>query len=290
MGGLGNQMFQFAAGFATSKKLNTKLFLDLSWFNQSLNQNNITSRKFELDKFELGDFILYDLNILKWVENKENKLKYVLNHLLGRSIHKVTEKHIEYTEITGNKKKHLYLEGYWQSHKYFLGNEHEIKSLFLKPVDYFNNENRTIADRMRSKNSIAIHIRRGDYVRNIHANSFHGLCSMDYYLNAIDYLVKNNYANPNSELFIFSDEIEWVKNNLKVDYNTYYVNHNSSEQAHLDLLLMSQCEHHILANSSFSWWGAYLSTSKGKKIAPKSWYAGSSKDTSFMFPEAWIRL
>ena len=130
-------------------------------------------------------------------------------------------------------------------------------------------------------------MRRGDYVSNKKTNSMHGVCSLDYYRNAIKTILKR-VENP--VFFVFSDDIAWVKNNLVIDAPNVFIDHNSCMESYNDMRLMSLCQHHIIANSSFSWWGAWLGTNSNKiVIAPKQWFA-HTKSTDDLIPVAWLKL
>ncbi len=136
--------------------------------------------------------------------------------------------------------------------------------------------------------AVAVHIRRGDYVSNPVTAAVHGACGMDYYregLSRLDQVVTRPH------LYVFSDDIPWVRENLKTSHPVTYVDHNSADEPCEDLRLMSACKHFVIANSSFSWWGAWLSAFPGKRVvAPKRWFATDSKDSRDQVPDSWIRI
>jgi hypothetical protein len=135
--------------------------------------------------------------------------------------------------------------------------------------------------------SVSLHIRRGDFVSNRKTNEIHGVLPLEYYYEAIR-LITNQVRNP--EFFIFSDDIPWVRENLLVPKKVNFVEHPTSNRDYEDLILMSNCKHHIIANSSFSWWGAWLSQNPVKRvIAPREWYR-IVIDTRDLLPEEWIKL
>jgi hypothetical protein len=132
-----------------------------------------------------------------------------------------------------------------------------------------------------------MHVRRGDYASNPKTGATHGLCSLDYYEEAIRY-ISERVEQP--IFFIFSDDINWVKCNLKVDFPCQYVDHNKSMESFNDMRLMSLCQHHIIANSSFSWWGAWLNPGQKKiVIAPRRWFLNSN-NVEDLYPASWVRL
>jgi hypothetical protein len=179
-----------------------------------------------------------------------------------------------------------YLTGYWQSEKYFSSVEAEIRKdfTFNKPLIDRNLE---LSAKMATCGSISLHIRRGDYVSDAQTSAILGVCPLDYYRNAVAY-VADRVANP--QFFVFSDDIEWARENLGLDHPSEYIDHNRGAESYCDMQLMSKCRHHIIANSSFSWWGAWLNPHADKiVVAPKRWFAGSL-DSTDLVPQTWTRL
>jgi hypothetical protein len=145
-----------------------------------------------------------------------------------------------------------------------------------------------LLEEIRSRCAVAVHVRRGDYVRNARTNEFHGLCTPEYYQAAAKYVV-DRIDEPT--FLVFSDEPEWVQANLKLGRPTIYVTHDGNCAPHHDMWLMSQCSHHIIANSSFSWWGAWLCRNEKKMVvAPKRWFRDPKVNTSDLIPECWITI
>jgi hypothetical protein len=167
---------------------------------------------------------------------------------------------------------------------YFKNIETIIKNDFIFNQNIID-KNKDLVSKIESCNSISLHVRRGDYVQNKITNQFHGLCSLKYYNNAIHYI---EMKIKNIEIFVFSDDISWCKENLKYNLPIHFMDTND---AHSDLYLMTKCKHNIIANSSFSWWGAWLNTNKEKiVIAPKQWFADQSVITQDIIPAQWIKL
>jgi hypothetical protein len=181
----------------------------------------------------------------------------------------------------------VYLEGYWQSENYFKTIENAIKSEFTLKEDP-DPQNALLSEKILGSNSVSIHIRRGDYVHNPVTFDYHGVCSLEYYHSAIDTIAKK-ISNPH--FYIFSDDSLWVKQNLGINYPHTYVTHNQGLKDYMDLWLMKLCRHHIIANSSFSWWGAWLCSNPGKiVIAPKQWFNNPDVNTDDLIPNTWLRL
>src|SRR5262245_48269614 len=141
---------------------------------------------------------------------------------------------------------------------------------------------------MRRVPSVSLHVRRGDYVRDPALNRIHGTCSLEYYADAIDYVAQRV---PGARFFVFSDDLRWVEHNLPIRHPVEYVRHNTGQQGHEDIRLMSHCQHHIIANSGFSWWGAWLDPRPEKIVcAPARWFADDRYDTRDVIPASWVKL
>jgi hypothetical protein len=285
IGGLGNQMFQYATGRAVSHRLGVPLKIDTrGLLGYQLHQG------FQLDRlFNCQGYVAtYDelTSVLGW-QSSELAQRVLKRPMLSglRSKNFMVEPSFNYwsgiNQLNGDK----YLYGYWQSEKYFS----EFADLIRKDFTFklpLTLENAEVSGKISQSNAVSLHVRRGDYVTNS-KNSFIGICSIDYYQAAIRYLSKR-ISNP--IFFVFSDDIDWVRQNLSIQYEKYFIEHNQAEKSHFDMQLMSLCQHNIIANSSFSWWGAWLNENPNKMvIVPKQWFA-SGKDDSDLIPSSWIRL
>ncbi len=177
------------------------------------------------------------------------------------------------------------LSGNRQSENYFKDIEKEIRADFTLKEKLSENAEK-IKNEIEKSHSVAIHVRRGDYASNPKTRAKHGLCSPDYYAKAVAYI---STRVPSAKFFVFSDDIEWVKKNIPLPLSTTYVSGSNISECE-ELVLMSMCKHDIIANSTFSWWGAWLNQNKEKiVIAPKIWFA-SGIDENNLIPESWIRL
>jgi hypothetical protein len=178
-----------------------------------------------------------------------------------------------------------YLDGYWQSHRYFERISNLLHDEFKLKEDSVEH-NYGLECEIKDSTSIGVHIRRGDYVTNIKSAKYHGICSMDYYNDSFEYMSKI-ISNP--KYFIFSDDINWAINNIKINYPIRFISTNM-KIPHYDLSLLSLCKHQIIANSSFSWWAAWLNKNLNKiVIAPKKWFT-KDKDANDLCPTNWIKL
>ena len=265
-GGLGNQLFQYAFGRSLSADLNTELSFDLSYYDN------------EISKYSKHS--IYALNLFNIKENID-----IIN--FSNEMDNATSKHICYNDASFNEltsfpslnnfdKLQLpaYYDGFWQSEKYFKHNENIIRNeLELKiPI---NGENKAIAEDILDHNSVALHVRRGDYQDLPHF----GMCDTDYYNKSIIFIEKQ-VKNP--KFYIFSDDHQWVKKNIHIPHSTH-VTHNDFDKGYEDLRLMSLCQHFIIANSTFSWWGAWLSKNDDKIVTiPKPWFISRLPSTRYI--------
>jgi len=286
IGGLGNQMFQFAAARSLALKRGTTLSLDISGFaGYGLHQG------FELKRiFDCAAEIATakDVrNILGW--QYSTFVRRVLSHprfAMFRRNGFVVEPHFQYWQELSNVVPECYLVGYWQSEKYFADVAEQIRLDFTFQIP-MNVLNATLAQKISSVNAVSLHVRRGDYVNNPKTTATHGLCSLDYYSDAIQHISQHV---PQPYFFVFSDDIAWAKDNLPIEFPHQYVEHNHAGESYNDMRLMSLCRHHIIANSSFSWWGAWLNQSTDKiVVAPRRWFA-SETSTQDLIPRDWQRI
>jgi hypothetical protein len=291
-GGLGNQLFQFAAGYALSQHHKVELKLDLYTYSRH------KYRRFELENLKIPFSIATRSEIHHFTGN--NPLKRFLNKRENylRCPLVFSQPHYHYFENFLSLPADLYLSGYWQSEKYFLAVKDQIQK-FYQAKTQLDHNNAALSDQFSQVNSVAVHVRRGDYTSATYSGFFGGI-SDTYYTEAIQ-RIKEKTDNP--VFFIFSDNIEWCKNNLDVQ-NARYIDHNRGADSYKDLILMSQAKHNIIANSTFSWWAAWLnSNTKKMVIAPKQWfrkdyyevpdlpvYASRLYNTNDLIPSVWTRL
>lgn len=287
-GGLGNQMFQYAFACALEDKFNADIFFDFSFFEDIKLHDNFTTRVFELDVFNLS-FKPAGKEELDKVKrpNIESKVKKNLAKFFPQKygINYIREKNAYvFDENLLNSPYFFYYEGYFQNEKYFK----HLRAALLKKFSLkvpLDERNQAVLDKILETSSTSIHIRRGDYVNLESTSKIHGICSLEYYGKAIEYVAKR-VKNPH--FFLFSDDIEWVIKNLKPAYPFTVVDFNQGK-GWFDLNLMKHCKHNITANSSFSWWGAWLNENPEKiVIAPKKWTLQKQKCNAV--PREWISL
>ncbi len=284
-GGLGNQMFQYAFGRATAKRVGADLKLELSDPTLVIHNGFELARIFNI---QANESIQADMQAVLGVYRCcliRNAVKATGLSKILRSPY-IEEPCFNFSPEMLDIADNSYINGYWQSEKYFLEIEDEIRSDFAFKLP-MSQENAGIAEIIGQTNSVSLHVRRNDFANNSRIKSIHGLCSLEYYQAAIRYIAER-VERP--KFFIFSDDVAWVKSNLKIDFPCEYVDHNQGKESYNDMRLMSLCKHQIIANSSFSWWGAWLNPSKSKMVlAPSRWFA-KPMDTSDLIPPQWVRL
>ena len=287
-GGLGNQMFQYANARALAARKGVDFLIDASAYQwKNTHQGSEITHIFDLPA---GLATKHDLArvIGPWMSPALCRLFYSRPFVGKLQKQWVSEPHFQYWDGLEQCPNDSYLFGYWQSEKYFSDLQTLIRQDFrFRP--FVDAQNIEMAAQIQGvKSAVSMHIRRGDFVKNPKAYAYHGVCPPDYYLRALNFLREQGQA---SELFIFSDDLEWVKFNIDLqDYKTHYVDHNRGANSYQDMALMSLCKHNIIANSSFSWWGAWLNASSDKiVIAPQNWFA-KPINTRDLIPASWMRM
>ncbi len=287
IGGLGNQMFQYAAGRGVAFRNNAPLKLDTTGYK---NREGITPWEYQLHLFTLQENFATDQEIRKIKVTKPNRIEKVESKLTApvtsnRRQHHVVERHFHFDPKILKVPDNAYLEGYWQSEKYFSDLREIIQRdfTFKREPDEMN---RAILHHITGCNSVSVHIRRGDYVANPIVAKVHGTCAPAYYHQSIAWL-QQKIKHPN--FFVFSDDIPWTRKNLHFTSPVFFIDHNQGSRDHEDLRLMSHCRHHIIANSTFSWWGAWLAPNRDKiVIAPRRWFNDQRLDSRDIIPSSWI--
>jgi hypothetical protein len=288
-GGLGNQLFQYAAGRALAEKHQSDLHFDvLPLYSKLQLQHIATYRRYELDIFSI-DAKKNDVPLKGKYFYPLVKAEYYLSRELNRMRYNYfREKDFSFDAELLEQPDNTYLDGHFQSEKYFKQIESKIRQE-LKFRTPLTGSNQAWQTQIESRIGVSLHIRRGDYV-NLQKNAAkHGATSLEYYRDAIRYI---NSKVGNAHFYIFTDDVPWVMENFKTDVPFDIVHGNASPRdAHFDMQLMSLCRHHIICNSTFSWWGAWLNPSPEKiVIAPEKWFADTSINSKDIYPPEWIKL
>lgn len=283
-GGLGNQLFQYALGRALSIKNGAPLILDTGSFSAD------PLRNFRLDSFRINGsqsnrfWFFPDTRIGR----RLNPFLAWLRKTFTTHISLLNETSFEFNPAVLNSADYTYLNGYWQSEKYFSTIDQQLRQDLQLAIPLTSIQ-KTLAEKISADpNAVALHVRRGDYVADPTTTAFHGLCPIEWYEKAVA-LIKER--NPYAHFYIFSDDYVWVKDNLKLSSPMHFIQPSPDGQEAIDLHLMSLCKHNIIANSSFSWWGAWLNNNPKKiVIAPTRWFATNHHNTIDLIPSSWIRL
>jgi hypothetical protein len=277
-GGLGNQMFQYAMARQVAIDSDMELRVDLSWYARQ--RTGVTPRKFELLSYGIAlaraPLLFENLSVLL-----RHRRSQFLWPLLGLRPVDEVRREVQSKLYFANG---AYLRGYWQDERYF----HRIRSLLQ--AEFQPRPSLADADwlaEISSSESVCVHVRRGDYVSLPSAAKYHGCCSLDYYRRAME-LVATKVRSP--KFFVFSDDPVWAERNLPGSFGLRHVSTGLSRTATEELQLMLRCRHHIIANSSFSWWSAWLGeTPDGVVVAPDPWFSGHGDDSTPV-PARWIKL
>lgn len=284
-GGLGNQLFQYAAGRALAERLDVPLKIDISEFE------TYPLRRFELNKFQINAEIATQNEVTRFVINQSRFQRSVCRVAiaLGVKFSKIplNENKFNYDGVFEKIRYPMYLNGYWQSEKYFKSAEKTLRGelCLAKALDETSEK---FFFEIQKYSAISLHIRRGDYLTNPSAAAVHGVCPLDYYYSAIRHIaahVENPY------FFVFSDDQQWAKDNLRIGHPVQFVDVNGPDRGVEDMWLMKSCKHHIIANSSFSWWAAWLNNYQDKiVIAPRGWFLNKKINVKDLLPKQWHKI
>lgn len=282
VGGLGNQMFQYAAGRALAHRHGTQLYIDKRSFGS-----------YKVHEYSLGHFSIdapeAPVHLLPNPSGDSRIYRFIRAIKGGQKLAVVQERSFTFDPETANLSDDVYLEGYWQSERYFEDVAQVIRSDFEIKTPQ-SQDNQEWQRKIERSVSVSIHVRRGDYVTNLSANKVHGTCPLSYYKKAIDTL--RTALNSDIVLYVFSDDPDWVKANMDFDgVEQFYIDNNPAQKNYEDLRLMASCQHNIIANSTFSWWGAWLNPSPNKiVVAPALWFQPQQMNDVDLIPKSWIRV
>ena len=280
-GGLGNQLFQYATGRALSLKWGVPLRLDTSnYLYYNVHPLRIQNMNHNCEIYSHAGRVYKAINSVKFQR---------LLSMFGLRSDLYIEDSIEFDPAVLSLGPGATIYGYFQSEKYFssirerLLEEISVKDASLLPI------RQQIHDIKSCNNSISVHVRRGDYVTNASANDVHGLCKLNYFSSAVEFVLKSS-KEKSAKIYVFSDDIEWCKSNLKLDYECIYIS-GQENAPELDMHLMSLCKYNIISNSTFSWWAAWLNRNEEKVVvAPDKWFQSKTLSSEDLVPGNWARL
>ena len=277
-GGIGNQMFQYATARAVAIRNDGELLLDIRELFKP------GQRRYSLSQFRIAARIA-DFSELP--PTRHSKIGYGLWYLFGSNPRLVKERGLALNKNILTLGLGCYLQGYFQSEKYFVDCAQAIRQEFQFKSPPPNEINVILLKQMLSENSVSLHVRRGDYLTSSNFDIF-AKCSKNYYRSAISLIAKRTGS---LVIYVFSDDPNWARDNLRFEFPMIVLDHNQGEMDYEDLRLMSSCRHNIIANSTFSWWGAWLNRNPNKiVIAPRVWFAPGIDDNLDIIPPYWIRL
>jgi hypothetical protein len=273
-------MFQYAFGLALREHFGYEVKFNIDGFsNYSLHNGYELEKVFSLNEtYENILLVKRPLFLFFW-----GKVLKKYRGVTGHIVHEMPENEFSFIDVDKESKKSLYFHGYWQSFRYFEKIEKPLREKFRFP-ELVDNKNLNLIEFINKNETTSVHIRRGDYT----SSSLHeGVCDKGYYIEAVK---KIRQIAPSSALIIFSDDIDWCKFNLDLDGSEVkFVDWNKASMSYVDMHLMSLCNHNIIANSTFSWWGAWLNDNPDKTvIAPRKW-VNKEIDFSDILPEKWIK-
>lgn len=288
MGGLGNQMFQYAAGKALAAHHSTALKLDLDFLLDRTPRGGFVFRDYDLDVFVLEAERASNRHTARYnrtSNTRVNRYARALGAWIGK-YRRYHEQGFHYNEEFFRLPRNAYLDGYWQSPKYFAPIKDQIRADFTFKDSILEGSQR-LKGAILNDNSVCINVRRADFL----ASSFHGVCDMEYFAPAIE-SVASKVFNPH--FFIFSDDPPWCLENLRVSYPVTFVGHEHAGTKFSNYLqLMSLCKHYIIPNSSFAWWAVWLNGEYRHDrivIAPRRWFTDPTWDTKDLIPAEWLRF
>jgi hypothetical protein len=288
VGGIGNQLFQYAASLAFSQSNNAKLCFDLSTFTHPAYVNEegyLLDKIFKIDvcqptRFEYFKTLGLAAPLLP-LRYRVNYEKLCSNYFVEKTQCQVEERFFAY------EGKHCYLEGFWQLEDYFKNIREMIISKLHFNYDALSHTALEMSQKLMNQNSVSIHVRRGDYIDNkVYSNLYHE-CNEQYFLSAMTFISERV---PDVKFYVFSDDVKWAKAQSFFG-KCNFIEYGSASGSWNDLFLMSCCQHNIIANSSFSWWGAWLNQNPVKiVVGPKHWFNIARLYDKSPMPKNWIKI
>jgi len=278
IGGLGNQLFQYAAARRLAHRHGVPLKLDITPFE------TYKLHKYSLQHFNLAATIATEKDLQPYQRTIVGRASRRLQSYLPVQRRRwVVEPHVHFAAEVLEAGADVYLEGHWQSEKYFA----DIAPLLREEIRVSTpsrGRDAEVARCIESNVSVAMHVRRGDYL----TNATHGVCSMDYYAEGMRRICERE---PNARFFVFSDDPQWASAAFSRNEAVTVVGHNGPDTNYEDFRLMSMCRHYVIANSTFSWWAAWLAAQPDKiVIAPRVWFATDIVDAGDVVPQSWMRI
>ncbi len=284
-GGLGNQLFQYAMGYALATKHNVPLKLDINFFA------TYEWHEYSLAPLNLSAPIATTTEIQQLKQRNYSRWQRFKQAIFTTTPIIIEERNLLYDATYLNAGSNCYYVGYWQCEHYFKDLRTALLAEFTVTIPPSHYNAQILESIANTTNAVSLHVRRGNFVSVDRVNAVHGTASLNYYQKAVEYIVEQ--CNTTPTFYVFSDDVAWAKQNIVLNYTTVFIDANDAKTDYEDLRLMSACNHNILANSTFSWWGAWLNTNPSKiVVAPKQWFADveKNKEAVHIIPSDWISL
>lgn len=278
-GGLGNQMFQYALGRNLSIIHKVPLKIDPSY----LKRENQSARTLRINGFKtlLNEATLHEISAYR------STLQKILDRIRPESKRKEMPETGSAFDSMVLERSDGYFVGYWNNERYFIKSEKAVRQDFTLKNPLGDKAQNTATRISLEKESTSVHIRRGDYVTIKKVAAIHGVLPLSYYKTAMEKILE---SAPDAHFFVSSDDIDWAKENFPKEYPVTFVS-SPDIPDYEEMILMSLCKHNIIANSTFSWWGAWLNANPKKiVIAPKHWFKDSNRVPQDLIPSSWIQL
>lgn len=293
MGGLGNQMFQYATGLRLAMRHKTSLTLDLSFLQDRTARENFVFRDFDLKLFGIPESIASSRQVRQFRRIASPSSRSILERIQD----KLVKRRIFFEETFNFDKRVLelsdntFLEGYFQNELYFIDVEKTIRERFrfAEIEKSLPSTSKRLADTIHECNSVCLNVRRGDYVNIPTSNAYHGVCEENYFSAAISHF-RDTIVEPH--FFVFSDDLAWCEQKLpkSTDFTLVGPEHQGP-QFFNKLWLMTRCKHFIIPNSSFGWWAAWLAEFEGKAVVrPSRWFKAQEISDVDICPSSWIKI
>ena len=293
MGGLGNQMFQYAVGLQLATLHKTILKLDLTFLLDRTPRENFTYRNFDLEVFNLRTEIATLAEVRRFRRLAEPASRTFLERVADKFTKRkyYLETHPAFEPRVLDLPDETYLEGYFQDERYFNDIKADVRKRFTLQPDETTlpSETRKIADEIRASQSVCLHVRRGDYVAYPANVRIFGICGTDYYERGTTELRQRTGAG---RVFVFTDDVDWCRNNFKKsDGYTVVENAHAGSHASIHFWLMTLCRNFLIGNSSFAWWAAWLSGGKEKIVCrPDPWFVDPKYSEAVVCPDSWVKI
>ncbi len=282
-GGLGNQMFQYAFGLYLATRHGTQLALDLASF-LSRPQHGYMLDRFQIAARPLCEPLNQKIPKRYRSPSSNEPSAWLPDWLNSNVLRRVKERPFGFDEKYLKAQDNSYLVGYWQSEKFFPGMRGELLKQFT-PIENLSGESLRVIDSMQGAPSVSMHIRRGDYINNPTTAGIYEQLSLDYYRSCLERFARRHN---DVQVFVFSNDLAWCHTQLQLRFPTRFVDHTDQHNAHEDLVMMSHAKGNVIANSTFSWWAAYLNDRSDRMtFAPQRWFRSGTLDGKHLPCPAW---